>query len=853
MRGALSFSLSFLLLAPTALAQTCQGPVFTQARKLATDVVNRFPLPGDFEEDGHPDLFVETETGFVLLANRGREASWPAKPVPARTGARAVASGDFDRDGHLDVVLQRAASVSLLLGDGSGGFRETADVTVPATSRPVTSGDLDGDGAPDLVAAVSTGGNRVLLLRGDGHGGFAPPEDLGLALSRFDFINELDAADFDRDGHPDLLVTYHLGMYGGAHYLFLGGDSGFTGPVASLLGFGGDMASIADFDEDGYPDILSALNSRFDAFLRLFVNGGNASFASFPPSVLVPSRYQGHTTADFDGDGHLDVIVGGLDALYFVKGDGKGGLAAVERLFDGERTPVAADLDADGRADLVSLDANGGFFVRYRDCAEGETRLLVPILLLNLTGANGASYTSRLTLINRGQTSAVVDGTFSLALFGEETRHGLAYLGAGEQTQQGIPLLDSGLPARSAWTLRLHGTGLSSADQLFALTNITTTTATGRGGVSFPAIPLEETLDGPAVIGWLRETEQDRTNLALVNAGEAGEVVLRVTVVSTDPAHSGSAALPDVRLAPGGFYQHDRALLKSGLGASSGFARVERVDGSARYWAWATVNDNANADGSIVPPLRAGASSSAMTLPVLVETDEFQSELIATNTSAAPMTISMRWVAEAVETGDHTARVTLELGPGEQLYAPSFVQWLRDRQVAGIGARGPIFAGALFATVDSGDPAGLFLGARTSAAGGGGRYAVFYPAVPATEAATATARVYGLEQTAETRSNLALVNAGDGPDTFRVDLFDGATGLLAASVADVTVPPRGWRQLSAILAEHAPGVSNAYARITRTAGSASFLAYAVVNQGAAPGEGSGDGSYIPMRVARDGP
>jgi hypothetical protein len=47
-----------------------------------------------------------------------------------------------------------------------------------------------------------------------------------------------------------------------------------------------------------------------------------------------------------------------------------------------------------------------------------------------------------------------------------------------------------------------------------------------------------------------------------------------------------------------------------------------------------------------------------------------------------------------------------------------------------------------------------------------------------------------------------------------------------------------------ILSQYAPGVTQGYARITRTGGNNPFIAYAVINDGGAPGQRSGDGAFI---------
>ena len=129
---------------------------------------------------------------------------------------------------------------------------------------------------------------------------------------------------------------------------------------------------------------------------------------------------------------------------------------------------------------------------------------------------------------------------------------------------------------------------------------------------------------------------------------------------------------------------------------------------------------------------------------------------------------------------------------------------LRQQAVAGIGAAGSTFAGALFATVNSGDMSGIVIGARTLAPGGGGQYGLFCNAVPYGTASTSSAWLYGLQQTAETRSNVALVNTGEtdaSTDVFSIDIYNGGTGVkVSHGGRRWLVGPKRWLQINSILA-----------------------------------------------------
>ena len=173
---------------------------------------------------------------------------------------------------------------------------------------------------------------------------------------------------------------------------------------------------------------------------------------------------------------------------------------------------------------------------------------------------------------------------------------------------------------------------------------------------------------------------------------------------------------------------------------------------------------------------------------------------------------------------------------------------MRNNSVAGVGPAGTTIAGALFATAAGGDISGVVVGARTSAAGVGvgGRFGLFYAAVPYGQASTTGAWVFGLQQNSENRTNLAIVNTGEtdaNSDTFVIDLYDGATGAKVKSMDPIVLNAHGWVQIGTILT-NAPGVQQGYAQVRRTSGANPFITYAVINDGAGPGQRTGDGAYM---------
>ncbi len=487
----------------------------------------------------------------------------------------------------------------------------------------------------------------------------------------------------------------------------------------------------------------------------------------------------------------------------------------------------------------------------YEVVGTTATSALTVPLVLSAEGLGGASFTSELALTNPGATDATVTYRY-VSAFGGASGAATETLPAGRQKVipdavahlrgLGVPVGDSG---SRGGTLRVTVEGLSTYGAAAVTARTTTAVPDGRAGVAYAGVPASKLLRFPVTIPGLRQDGLDRSNVAVLNAGapDDGDITLRLTVVSGDPDDPRSHVLPDVTLPPGGFRQLSGVLSTAGL--RNGTVAVERIAGLAPFYAYGVLNDEANGDGSFVEPVRTRPTQRIprMTLPVVVESADHDTELVLTNLTTTPRALRLELVAPALPGGAVAWSVSLR--PNEQQILPGLVQLLRDRGVVS-GLPGRTIAGPLFATDVTGDLRGISIAARVATPGGGGRYGLFFAAVPTGAEATTSASLFDLRQSAETRTNLALVNVGSvdaSVDTFRIDLFDGATGRKAGST-DVEVPAKGFLQLDAVLARHAPGVAQGYALVTRTAGSNPFLAFATVLDGAEPGKRSGDGAFV---------
>jgi Beta-propeller repeat len=651
-----------------------------------------------------------------------------------------------------------------------------------------------------------------------------------------------------------------------------GGTGSADFPTANALqpAFGGvDFdAFVAKFNSNGSSLIFStylggrdsdeghgvAIDSSGNVYVTGFTRSSN--FPTVNPVQPVPS-------------GNLDVFVtkllpAGSNIVYstFLGGsdfdggraiavDGPGNAYVTGATFS-TNFPTAHPFQASKAADTDSFILK----ISENPALSDSTTLFVPIVV-SVGGLNNSFFTSELVLTNRGTKDATLEFTYTSGI-GSGTGTATDTLGAGQQwvlhdaidylRSIGMPIPTSG---NQGGTLAIHFSGLSSATDAGVTVRTTTVVAEGRAGLAYAGIPRWSVLTEPVYLCGLRQNENtDRSNVAIQNMGTAadGDIVLRLTAFSgNSTVPSSPHVLPDETLSPGALKQISGVLHSNGISLDNGYVRIERISGTAPYYAYAVINDQHNSDGSFVTPIRDSSmdpemSAGRLTLPVIVETGPFTSELVLTNWSTNHSQLFFEFVAGAIE-GSGSAQFEVDLQPGEQRIIPDLIQYLRGQGTPGIGPAGSSYAGAL---IVSGDTRGIFLGARASAPGGGGRYGLFYQAVPRYAASTKSAWLYGLQQDNENRTNLAIVNTGEtdhSSDTFQIELFDGSTGRKVNTVRGIALEAKQWFQIDAILTKYAPGLTQGYARVTRTSGSNPFITYAVINDGGVPGDRTGDGAF----------
>jgi len=217
----------------------------------------------DFDNDADLDLYLVCNgAANRLYRNDGGEFSLASCPALEDAGPGAsAAAGDIDRDGDLDVYIVNSGGTNRLVRNLGGlVFAEIAGSASAITgdARSGVWADYDKDLDLDLYVSVYNGGNR--LFANDGAGALSEVAGSGAGVTG-PYIGS-SWLDYDRDGDVDLYVMTD-GTDSAITNLLLRNDGGVFVPVSSQVlgvGAGGYAAAVADYDNDGRPDLYTADN-----------------------------------------------------------------------------------------------------------------------------------------------------------------------------------------------------------------------------------------------------------------------------------------------------------------------------------------------------------------------------------------------------------------------------------------------------------------------------------------------------------------------------------------------------------------------------------------------------------------
>jgi hypothetical protein len=252
----------------------------------------------------------------------------------------AIAVGDLDGSGRDGVCIGGTTSQArrVLLPMGAGAWAPEASPALAAPpdvdDGPVLLFDATGEGREDLFVAAGGASQpagaaeyQPRLFLNDGHGHFRPaPEGTLPQLSIS--AGAVCAADFERSGRLGIFIGGRVspGLYPAAPESALLANRGgkfadVTDEIAPMLRHVGMVTSAlwSDVDRDGWPDLLLTLEW---GQVKYFHNNGGKKFEDWTEKAGFASAGTGWwrsiATADFNGDGRPDFVVGnvGLNTQY---------------------------------------------------------------------------------------------------------------------------------------------------------------------------------------------------------------------------------------------------------------------------------------------------------------------------------------------------------------------------------------------------------------------------------------------------------------------------------------------------------------------------------------------------------
>jgi hypothetical protein len=275
-------------------------------------------------------------------------------------------AADVDLDGDLDFLTSQSyfSHLHFTRNDGSG----LANYYLTNYANDGKFIDFDGDGYADIANVFNYGGvgqHGLQLRQNNGSGGFThistmSNTNLGTSLNN---INSMAAADYDNDGDVDLVLA---GSRWSQKLIVLENDGlgNFTEAYVGSWGNGqtndANDVQFADFDGDLDLDIM-LLAQSWDANNPLPMVWENTG-TSFQPAYTEPAPGVGLYTrdasvADMDGDGDMDILAQGNNAVLIYENTGAFNFTShmIYDLTGNNQAGVrAGDFDYDGDMDIVT-------------------------------------------------------------------------------------------------------------------------------------------------------------------------------------------------------------------------------------------------------------------------------------------------------------------------------------------------------------------------------------------------------------------------------------------------------------------------------------------------------------------
>ncbi|HAA15553.1 MAG TPA: hypothetical protein DCE41_29150 [Cytophagales bacterium] len=307
---------------------------------------------------------------------------------------------DFNSDGKLDVASSHQVSINIDVLINQGTLEnidfERQPLEAGATTTNITCGDLNNDGKPDIVAGRNGEPELFVFLNETPEGSFDVSFAPRILLStsgqtpRRPLIKDLN-----QDGQPEIILTNETNEIDIFQNLSSDGNFDIAETPSTLRTPIGPKAglSIADFNQDGFPEIVVA--GFVDDNIFIFNNISNPQSIRFAPVqvITVPGKFSNVMAIDLDEDDYIDLAVTevGDGELLVLRNTG-----ASEEDHEFE-SPLAinlstfpwgisaADMNGDGQVDLsvATLDPNQRIHVLTNFSEEGTITLENDIIRAN--------------------------------------------------------------------------------------------------------------------------------------------------------------------------------------------------------------------------------------------------------------------------------------------------------------------------------------------------------------------------------------------------------------------------------------------------------------------------------------
>ncbi len=351
-----SASLAFAQNQFCAVLRLRNAPQFEDLDKLSAMTV------GDFNGDGRPDLAltlndtVRQNYAVLIRLNNGASGFNAPLTFTVEPGPLAIAAGDFNGDGRTDLAVAHRASGEFLRfyqGQGDGTFTTGAQLAIaqPQDIAALTATDLTGDGRPELIVQSDNfrDENQVItpfvnVLSNNGSGGFS-------LAARIEGKGAL-AADFNRDGKPDLALTRGdaLRVLAGRGDATFGAELNQSTPLREMQ----HSLTAGDFNGDGRVDVAATTSTNGGQVIVLPGNGAG----DFTDRLTVTDvRVIVQLVRALRVAGRTDLVVADETVTSYLTNNGSASFRRDDTvLAPGLRDTVVADFNGDGREDFAALN-----------------------------------------------------------------------------------------------------------------------------------------------------------------------------------------------------------------------------------------------------------------------------------------------------------------------------------------------------------------------------------------------------------------------------------------------------------------------------------------------------------------